>query len=255
MRLPLAIALLFLPLALSQRLPDVYMDESHGDPPFLSQPGWRSLLNGSDLTGWRSVDGSAHQWFTSKSVVWRRVFNPIPLVAKPEPGDRIANGRDGKTANLVTEEKFGSFELYVEFMVARGSNSGVYLHGLYEVQIFDSHGYSGPLTVGDCGGIYQQEDGTGGSPPAVNASRPPGEWQSFHIWFQAPRFDAAGKKTANARVLRVLFNDTHVQENVEIPGPTVSHMKIPEAATNPIMLQGDHGPVAFRNIYICGLNR
>ena len=134
--------------------------------------------------------------------------------------------------------------------LARGSNSGVYLHGLYEIQIFDSQGYTGPLTVGDCGGVYQQEDGSGGAPPIVNACRAPGEWQSFHIWFQAPKFDATGKKIANAKVLRVMLNDTHVQENIELPGPTVSHMKIPEAATNPIMLQGDHGPVAFRNIYI-----
>ena len=255
MRLSAASALLFLLFALSQKLPDIYKDESHGDPPFLSQTGWRPLLDGSDLTGWQSVDGSAHQWFTSRSVIWKRVFNPGHLVAKPEPGNRIVNGKDGKTANLVTSEKFGSFELYLEFMLARGSNSGVYLHGLYEVQIFDSQGYSGPLTVGDCGGIYQQDDGTGGSPPAVNASRPPGEWQSLDIWFQAPRFDASGKKVASAKVLRVMLNDTHVQENIEVPAPTVSHMNIPEAAENPIMLQGDHGPVAFRNIYIRSVGR
>jgi hypothetical protein len=243
-------AILLVQWGFAQKLPDIYKDESHGDPPFLSQPGWRPLLNGADLTGWVSVDGSAHEWVTSRSVVWKRVFNPTHLVAKAAPGDRIVNGRDGKTANLVTTGKFGSFELYLEFMLARGSNSGVYLHGLYEIQIFDSQGYSGPLTVGDCGGVYQQDDGTGGSPPAVNASRSPGDWQSLHIWFEAPRFDAAGKKTANAKVLRVLLNDTHVQENVEVPGGTVSHMKIAEAPTNPIMLQGDHGPVAFRNIYI-----
>jgi hypothetical protein len=254
--LRLLIALALLPFGLvAQKLPDLYKDETHGDPPFLSQPGWRALFNGLDLTGWRSVDGSSHEWFTSKSVVWKRVFNPVHLVAKAAPGDRIVNGRDGKTANLVSTEKFGSFELYVEFMLARGSNSGVYLHGLYEVQIFDSQGYSGPLTVGDCGGVYQQDDSSGGSPPSVNACRAPGEWQSLHIWFQAPRFDAAGKKIANARVLRVMLNDTHVQENVEVPGPTVSHMEIAEAPVNPLMLQGDHGPVAFRNLYVRELGK
>jgi hypothetical protein len=241
---------LLLPLSSAQKLPDLYKDEVHGDPPYLSQPGWRPLLNGTDLTGWHSLDNAPHEWFTTTSVIWRRVFNPVHLVAKAGPGDRIVNGRDGKTANLVTTENFGNFELYLEFLLARGSNSGVYLHGLYEIQIFDSQGYSGPLTVGDCGGVYQQDDGTGGSPPALNASRAPGEWQSLHIWFEAPRFDASGKKIANARVLRVLLNGTHVQENVEVPGPTVSHMKIAEAARNPIMLQGDHGPVAFRNFYI-----
>jgi hypothetical protein len=234
----------------AQKLPDLYKDETHGDPPFLSEPGWRPLLNGADLSGWHSMDGSQHEWFTTKSVTWKRVFNPTHLTAKAAPGDRIVNGKDGKTANLVTAAKFGSFELYLEFMLARGSNSGVYLHGLYEIQIFDSQGYTGPLTLGDCGGVYQQDDGSGGSPPLVNACRPPGEWQSFHIWFQAPQFDASGKKIANAKVLRVMLNDTHIQENVELPGPTLSHMSIPEAAANPIMLQGDHGPVAFRNIYI-----
>jgi len=234
----------------AQKLPDLYKDETHGDPPFVSEPGLRPLLNGADMSGWRSIDGSPHEWFTTKSVTWKRVFNPTHLTAKAAAGDRIVNGKDGKTANLVTAAKFGSFELYLEFMLARGSNSGVYLHGLYEIQIFDSQGYTGPLTLGDCGGVYQQDDGSGGSAPLVNACRPPGEWQSFHIWFQAPKFDGSGKKIANAKVLRVMLNDTHVQENVELPGPTLSHMNIPEAAANPIMLQGDHGPVAFRNIYI-----
>ena len=186
----------------------------------------------------------------SKSVEWRRVFDPTHLSAKPAPGDRIVNGPKGRTANLVSNEKFGSFELYLEFMTAKGSNSGVYLHGLYEVQIFDSFGFSGPMTLGDCGGIYERDDGTGGNPPSTNATRAPGEWQSLHIWFEAPRFDASGKKTSAAKVLRVLLNDSPVQENVEVPGPTRSHMDTPESATNPIMLQGDHAAIAYRNIYI-----
>jgi hypothetical protein len=243
------LAAVFLTPLAAQRLPDLYHNEVHGDPPFLSESGWQPLLNGKDLSGWHSVDGSAHQWFTSRAVVWKRIWNPKLLLAKPEPGDRIVNGAAGKTANLLTAAKFGSFELYLEFMIAKGSNSGVYLHGLYEVQIFDSFGYAGPLTVGDCGAIYEREDG-GGSPPALNASRAPGEWQSLRIWFQAPRFDSAGKKISNAKVWRVLLNETVVQQNVDLPGPTISHLNVPEAATNPIVLQGDHGPVAFRNIYL-----
>jgi hypothetical protein len=117
------------------------------------------------------------------------------------------------------------------------------------VQIFDSYGYTGALTVGDCGGIYESDKG-GGSPPALNASRAPGEWQSFRIWFSAPKVDLSGKKIADAGILRVILNGDVVQQNVDVPAPTVSHMKIPEAAKNPIMLQGDHGPVAFRNLYV-----
>ena len=249
---PLAAAVLFCLLtspAFAQKLPDLYHDETHGDPPYLSESGWRALLNGRDLGGWHAENQAPHEWFTATSVVWKRVFSPLRLTAKAAPGDRIVNGKDGKTANLITDEKFGSFELYLEFLLAKGSNSGVYLHGLYEIQVFDSYGFQGRLTPGDCGGVYEMPEG-GGSPPAVNAARPPGEWQSLRIWFQAPRFDAAGKMASRPKVLRVLLNETPVQENVTLPGPTVSHLNIPEAAVNPIMLQGDHGPVAYRNLYI-----
>lgn len=248
----LAVFLMATPLAaIGQRLPDLYHDEIAGDPPFLSQPGWRPLLNGRDLAGWHAENQASHEWFTAKSVNWKRIFAPLRLQAKAAPGDRIVNGNNGKAANLVTDDKFGSFELYAEFLLAKGSNSGIFLHGLYEVQIFDSYGYTGPLTVGDCGGIYEMPDGAGGSPPMRNATRPPGEWQSFHIWFQAPKVDAAsGRVIGRPKVLRVMLNSMLVQENVTLGGPTVSHMNIPEAARNPVMLQGDHGLVAFRNLYI-----
>src|SRR2546427_308954 len=90
---------------------------------------------------------------------------------------------------LVTDQKFGDTELYLEFMLAKGSNSGVYLHGLYEVQIFDSYGSTEPVTSSDCGGIYHRwinNKGVGGSAPSRNACRPPGQWQSHHIWLRAP---------------------------------------------------------------------
>lgn len=235
--------LAFAGCALAQKLPDVYHDEVHGDPPFLYEQGWKPLLNGKNLTGWHAENGGAHEWFTTPAVTWRRVFEPTRLHARGGAGDRIVNGKDGKSANLVSDATFGSFQLYLEFMLAKGSNSGVYLQGLYEIQVFDSYGFNGPLTPGDCGGVYEQ-DGGGGSAPLRNACKPPGEWQSLRIWFQA----ADGGK--RPRVLRVLLNDLLVQENVELPGPTVSHMKIAEGPRGPIMLQGDHGPVAYRNIWI-----
>jgi hypothetical protein len=129
----------------------------------------------------------------------------------------------------------------------------VYLHGLYEVQIFDSWGTTDALTSSDGGAIYHEwidERGVGGSAPMVNAARRPGEWQSYQVWFRAPRFDATGKKTEPARFLRVLFNGQLVQKDVVVAGPTRAHLAIPEAAENPLMLQGDHGPVAFRNIHV-----
>ena len=118
--------------------------------------------------------------------------------------------------------------------------------------ILDSYGKD-KLNVHDCGSIYERwidGKGVGGSIPLHNACRPPGEWQSFEIWYRAPRFDGHGNKIANAKFLRVLHNGILIQENVESEGPTRTAMNIPEATLNPLMLQGNHGPVAFRNIYV-----
>ena len=107
------------------------------------------------------------------------------------------NGPTGRTANICTDETFGDVELYLEFMLAKGSNSGIYLQGLYEIQIFDSWGAPEAMTTSDGGAIYHrwiEERGVGGSAPLVNASRRPGEWQSYQAWFRAPRFDAARKE-------------------------------------------------------------
>jgi hypothetical protein len=227
--------------------------EAHGDPPSLIEEGWTPLLNGHDLSGWHGLGKAQSDWFTATGIIWDRLLGPTRLSGIRGPGDRILNGSQGRTVNLVTDQKFGDAEVYLEFMLAKGSNSGVYLHGLYEVQIFDSFGSTEPITSSDCGGIYHRwidNRGVGGSAPSRNACRRPGEWQSYHIWFRAPRFDASGRKAENARFLRVVFNGLSVQNNVEVDGPTRAAMDIPEAAINPLMLQGDHGPVAFRNICI-----
>jgi hypothetical protein len=227
--------------------------EPHGDPPFLLEDGWEPLLNGKDLAGWRACDGAAqNDWFTATAVRFERYLGPTQLNGRRGPGGTILNGPAGRTANLCTTRSFGDQELYLEFMLAKGSNSGVYLQGLYEIQIFDSWGATDPVTSSDAGAVYHEwidERGVGGSAPLVNAARRPGEWQSYQIWFRAPRFDSAGRKTESARVLRVLFNGQLVQKDVEVSGPTRAHLSIPEAAQNPLMLQGDHGPVAFRNIH------
>jgi hypothetical protein len=224
---------------------------SHGDPPYLLEPGWKPLINGTNLDGWRFEHPGHGAWTASPGIFWDGVNQPQQLMALPGPGNRISNGPKGGVTNIVTTRKFGDIELYVEFLIPAKSNSGVYLQGLYEVQVYDSFGVAHPQYL-DCGGIYERwidNKGVGGTAPMVNASRRPGEWQSFHIWFRAPRFDASGSKIANAKFVRVLHNGVLVHENVEAEGPTRSGLEIPEAATNPLMLQGDHGPVAYRNIY------
>ena len=170
-----------------------------------------------------------------------------------EEGEQVwVNGPDGKTVDLHSSTEHGDVELHIEFMVSKGSNSGVYLQSRYEIQIFDSWGVKEPK-FSDCGGIYQRwENGEGfeGQAPSVNASRPPGEWQSFDIVFRAPRFDASGKKTRNASFIKVIHNREVIHENVELTGPTRAASFQAEAPTGPLMVQGDHGPVAFKNARI-----
>ncbi len=239
---------------MAQARPELNDGYAHGDSPYLIEDGWTVLLNGKDISGWHGErPGVKNEWFTTRGVRWEPFLGPTRLAGVPEPAGTMLNGPTGRTVNLVTDQKFGDVELYVEFMLARGSNSGVYLHGLYEIQVFDSWGSPEPPTSSDCGGVYHRwinNKGVGGSAPSRNASRRPGEWQSFYIWFQAPRFDSSGKKTENAKFIRVLHNGLSVQQNVEVDGPTRAAMEIQEAPVNPLMLQGDHGPVAYRNICI-----
>ena len=255
----IAIASALMLAAAAADLPPLNDGSDHGDPPFLAESGWRPLLNGKNLDGWELVDpGKPGKWMATSAVIWGGTANPTVLLGLPTPGDRIVNtGVEprGNASNLYTTEKFGDIELYVEFMVAAHSNSGVFMHGLYETQIWDSWGFTPQLSTDQCGAMYHYNGGPidgedGGITPKARADRPPGQWQSFHYWFQAPRFDASGKKIANAKFLRILHNGQLIHENVERRGPTQAAMKIPEAATNPIMLQGDHGAVAFRNIYV-----
>jgi hypothetical protein len=257
--LSIALASAFVFLMVAADLPSFSDGSEHGDPSFLAEDGWKPLLNGSNLDGWQLVDPKKQgKWLATKAVVWGGTKDPTTLIGIPTPGDRIVNtdvDPKGNASNIYTTEKFGDVEFYIEFMIAAHSNAGVFMHGLYETQIWDSWGFTPTLETDQCGAMYHYNGGPingidGGITPKVRADRPPGQWQSYHYWFQAPRFDASGKKTANAKFLRILHNGQLIHENVERLGRTVATLDIPEAPTNPIGLQGDHGAVAFRNIYI-----
>ena len=207
------------------------------------------LVGGKDdLAQWREPCGD---WFAA-SAVTTNVANSKLLAATPGPG-LIVNGKNGRAKNILSQQEFGDAEIHVEFLIPPKSNSGVYLMGRYEIQVFDSFGAQGQYPGIECGGIYQRwADGKGfeGHSPRVNASKPAGEWQSFDITFRAPRFDAAGKKIANAVFVKVIHNRQVVHENVELTGPTRAAHYADERATGPLMLQGDHGPVAYRNVVV-----
>lgn len=165
-------------------------------------------------------------------------------------------GKYGRQYDLVTNFEHGDADVEFDFMMARGSNSGFYLQGRYEIQLFDSWGVRQPHAH-DLGAIYERWDesrpngqkGYEGYAPRMNASKAPGLWQHMKIIFQAPRFDGAGKKIANAKVLKIEVNGITVQENVELAGPTRGSLD-GEVAKGPILIQGDHGCVAFRNLSV-----
>ena len=214
-------------------------------PETVSLPQYVEPFNGFDLAGWREPRGN---WTVASMV------EPNPQRSEePDPSsmfEALVNGAEGRTSNLLSDMEHGDIELNLEFMVPKGSNSGVYLQGRYEVQILDSWQKYEP-TFADCGGIYQRySDGQGfeGTSPRVNASLPPGEWQRFDIHFRAPRFDSDGRKVENARFVKVIHNGVVIHENVEVTGPTRSASFEDEKPWGPLMLQGDHGPIAYRNL-------
>jgi len=142
-------------------------------------------------------------------------------------------------------------------MIPKGSNSGIYVHCRYEIQIFDSWGAS-DLTFYDCGGVQQRwdrnkpegEQGFQGFSPKVNACGEPGTWQKLFIVFRAPKFNLKGEKIKNAKFEKVILNGILVQEDVELSGPTKGALSQTEVKSAPFRLQGGHGPVAFRNIIV-----
>ena len=151
--------------------------------------------------------------------------------------------------DIMTEKTFGSFELHLEFNVpympqARGQgrgNSGVYLTGNHELQVLDSYGLK--CQDNECGAIYKQVA------PAVNACKPPLQWQTYDITFHKARLED-GKVTRKARVT-VLQNGVKIIDNAEIvPTPGGISNKVPEGKDGPLLLQ-DHGnAVQYRNIWI-----
>lgn len=157
--------------------------------------------------------------------------------------------------DITTRQEFGDSYVHAEFrcsLDANGKsigegNSGVGMQGRYEVQILDSYGHK-PSPV-ECGAFYSEKS------PLVNPSKKPGEWQTFDIIFRAPRFDANGQITEKPRAT-VFMNGVLVQNNEEFTGMTgIQYGEYKQMTkTGPIVLQGDHSPVQFRNVWIVPLS-
>ncbi len=220
-------------------------------PAFAEDPGWITLIGDQGLAAWRKPTGA---WLVAGDARMD-AKNPSRLSAVAGAGVLI-NGPTGRTTNLLSNHEFGDIEAHFEFLIPKGSNSGVKLQGFYEVQIVDSQAAK-KLTGSDCGGIYPRAEMLpryhhidDGYAPKVNAARPAGNWQTLDLIFRAPRFDRTGKKQANARFEKIVLNGEIVQEHVEVGTPTGHVWRLPEVRRGPLLLQSDHGPVAFRNIRV-----
>ena len=189
------------------------------------------LFDGTSLDAWTAMDGTAPRWVIKNGVL------------------ECARG----SGYIRTLEAFGDCQLHLEWAAptppegtsqGRG-NSGVFLMGLYEVQVLDSFD-NVTYADGQAGAVYGQH------PPLVNASRPPGQWQTYDILFTAPRFDVEGNAISPAR-FTVLHNGVLVQHNAEAVGPTGWLERAPYRRHEdklPLSLQ-DHGnPVRYRNVWI-----
>lgn len=190
--------------------------------------------------------------------VWADPSLPNSLFTDGQ-GSVLVNLPDKKNPgkDLVSTESYGDLELKLEYMMAQGSNSGLYLQGQYEIQLLDSWTKISPK-AGDNGGIYERWDearpdgqkGYEGYAPRQNASKAPGLWQILEVGFQAPKFSASGEKIQNARIRFVRLNGVTVQEDIELQGPTRGSLRSVEVARGPIRIQGDHGPIAIKSLEI-----
>lgn len=204
-------------------------------------------FDGESLEGWKTQEasGRGNKWQVGEPSLDPN--DPKKLVCEGEKGALVnVVDQHGESRDLYSEEEFGDCKIVLELLVAEGSNSGIYLMGEYEIQVLDSHGRE-KMRMSDMGAIY------GAKPPKVNACKKPGEWQTYEITFRAPRFDEDGNKVANARFIEVKLNGKVIQEDIEMKAPTPGGLTGEEKSQGPLMFQGNHGPVAYRNIRVTPL--
>jgi hypothetical protein len=176
-----------------------------------------SLFNGKDLKGWKLIDAKQNNGFTVVNGVM--VNDPVQTEGQPH----VSYG------NIQTEQEFEDFTLKLEVNVPEGSNSGIYLRGMYEIQVLDS--YKKELDSHNMGSVYSRIK------PTVSAEKPAGTWQTLEI-------------TLVDRHITVNLNGTIIIDNQPVYGPTGGAIKSDVFSKGPIYLQGDHGKVSYRNIVL-----
>ena len=190
------------------------------------------LFDGKDLAGWRQPTGT---WSVAKTVSLDAA-DPEKFSIAPGQGV-LLNCASGHTVDLITEQEFGDMEAHVEFCITRHSNSGIYLMGRYEIQVYDSFGVDKDKYPGiECGGIYprwiNEQDVEGHSPSSTPASRP-GNGRLSTSPFARPVLTPAAGRSPTRRVVKVVHNGKVIHENVELNGPTRGPMWEDEKANRP----------------------
>jgi hypothetical protein len=175
------------------------------------------LFNGKDLTGWRLTNPKALSGWSAKDGL---LVNQVSQEeGKPHKG----------YGNLRTDQEFEDFNLTLETRLAKGGNSGIYLRGIYEVQVADTYGK--PLDPHNMGAIYSRIK------PTASAEKPAGEWQTLNITFVD-------------RHATVILNGTRIIDNQPVPGCTGGALWSDVTRPGPIYLQGDHTGIEYRNIVL-----
>ena len=205
------------------------------------EPTWTPLLVVGEASPWQKV---AEGWIPTDQVELKP-DNPKRLQCETVQGGPIwVNGSIGRMPNLVTKKDYQDCEVHVEFLIAKGSNSGIKFNGVYEIQILDTADKpADKLSGNDCGGIYPRASGQGGYnyldqgvPPLVNAAKPAGEWQTLEATFRAARFDDTGKKIENARLMKATLNGQLIHKNAEFQNRDGCKLRRAGEATRPLFI-------------------
>lgn len=250
-------------------------DPPQATPPewrFPAEQGWKALFDGKDLSGWTFRNSHAKKvWVVCDQVRLDPTDHArlVPVGNGGSAGAVLLCGEDGRGSDIMTREAFADYELHIEFTVPKGSNSGVYNRGLFEIQVFDSFGKP-KLGWHDCGALYER------AYPAENLAKPPGEWQSYDIKLKGKKlsliwngrtvyqdYDVRYGETDRDAFERLKAENAGKSPPLQVKlrdengryvgyfgeGGTRSGLDGPDRP-GPILLQGDHGPVAYRNIMI-----
>lgn len=223
-----------------------------------SAADWEDLLVAGKDSPWKTVDKgwilAADARLESKA---GKLLEPVDI----GKGNVWINGDKGRLKDLITKKDYRDCEAHVEFLLGKGSNSGIKFHAIYEIQLIDKP--TEKILSGDSmGGIYPRAEYNPkytlldqGIAPKVNAAKPAGEWQTLDVIWQSPRFNEQGAKIQNAKIVKATLNGLVIHENQDLQHPTGSNYKRKETAAGPFMLQADHGPTAFRNVRIRELKK